>query len=289
LQAVQNAVAELNAHKQKSKFSKEIADIEAKLQQGKAKGDSKDYEGALKILEPLVSACSQTKTAMDMVGKGVTKERAGEVADVSQSLIDSGIDRDKAVEIAQVTNKGGKGDAADEKAVAKELAALPTDVLKTMAKNGTKVVACRGNITDYRTDLKGKTPRGWPAGSKWDTVPGVYLNDKNEVVIATQGAGTKDGPKVPPTGNGHGAFDLAAHESMHGYDLGGKGKPKHDDPAFLDARKKDLAKLGPYFTQAGEAGLQETFAESAARYYGKDPKLKDDWPNLYKYWESQPK
>jgi hypothetical protein len=158
-----------------------------------------------------------------------------------------------------------------------------------MNANGTKVVACRGSITDYRTDLKGVTPRGWPAGTTWDSVPGVYLNDKNEVVIATKGSGTKDGPKVPPTGEGHGAFDLAAHESMHGYDLGGKGSPKHNDKAFLEARTKDLAKLGPYFTQAGEAGLQETFAESAARYYGNDPKMKTDWPNLYKYWDSQPK
>jgi hypothetical protein len=114
------------------------------------------------------------------------------------------------------------------------------------------------------------------------------LPGTNEVVIATTGHGTPGGPQVPPTGNGHGAFDLAAHESMHGYD-GGGATPKHNDAAFQAARTKDLAKLGPYFTQAGEAGLQETFAESAARYYGKDPTLKTDWPNLYKYWESQPK
>src|SRR6185369_14158710 len=225
---------------------------------------------------------------MDMVTKGLDKARAEQVADVSQSLIDSGVEREKAVEIGQVTNTGGSGDAADAKAVAKELSALPTDVIKTMNANGTKVVACRGSITDHRTDLKGVTPRGWPAGSTWDTVPGVYLPDTNEVVIATTGHGTPGGPQVPPTGNGHGAFDLAAHESMHGYD-GGGGTPKHDDAAFQEARTKDLAKLGPYFTQAGEAGLQETFAESAARYYGGDATLKKDWPNLYKYWESQPK
>jgi hypothetical protein len=151
------------------------------------------------------------------------------------------------------------------------------------------VVACRGSITDYKTSLKGVTPRGWPAGSTWDSVPGVFMGDSNEVIVCTKGHGTPGGAKVPPSGEGHGAFDLAAHESMHGYDLGGKGTPKHSEKAFVDARQKDLAKLGTYFTQAGEAGLEETFAESAARYFGKDPKMKTDWPNLYKYWDSQPK
>jgi hypothetical protein len=120
-------------------------------------------------------------------------------------------------------------------------------------------------------------------------VPGVFLGDTNEVVIATTGHGTAAGAKVPPTGHGHGAFDLAAHESMHGYDLGGTGDKKHSDPAFVTARTKDMSKLGRYFKQAGDAGLEETFAESAARYYGGDPKMKNDWPNLWKYWDSRPK
>jgi chromosome segregation ATPase len=289
VQSVETSIAALKGHGQKAFFTTEIADLETRYKAAKAKGDANDLEGALKLLQPLVSACSQTRTTMDMVSKGLAKARAKEVADVSQSLIDSGVDREKAVEIGQVTKTGGHGDAGDAKVVAKQLSELPTDVIKTMNANGTKVVACRGSITDHRTDLKGVTPRGWPAGSTWDTVPGVYLSDTNEVVIATRGQGTAAGAHVPATGDGHGAYDLAAHESMHSFDLGGGGTAKHDNKAFLDARKKDLAKLGPYFTQAGDAGLEETFAESAARYYGGDPTLKKDWPNLYKYWESQPK
>lgn len=289
LQAVEATLAELNGHAQKANFATEIGTIAANLKAAKATGDANDFDEALKLLQLLQSNSSQIKTTMDMVKNGLAKARAEEVADVSQSLIDSGVDREKAVEIGQVTHTGGKGDANDAKLVAKELAALPTTAIKTMNANGTKVVACRESITDHRADLKGVTPRGWPAGSTWDNVPGVFLPDSNEVVIATTGHGTATGAKVPPTGQGHGAFDLAAHESMHGYDLGGTGANKHADPAFLAARTKDTSKLGRYFTQAGDAGLQETFAESAARYYGGDPKMKKDWPNLYKYWESQPK
>lgn len=289
LQSAQKAIATLKGHAQKANFTAEITALEASLKDAQSKGDGNNLDDAIKLLKPLVSKCSQVKTSMDMVAKGLTKARADQVADVSQSLVDSGVDPDKAAEIGQVTHFGGSGDAADAKAVAKELAVLPTAALKTMNQNGTKVIACRGNVTDYLTQLKGVTPRGWPAGSKWDSVPGVFTGGSNEVVIATQGAGTPDGPKVPPTGNGHGAFDLAAHESTHGYDLGGTGPKKHSDPAFVTARTQDMAKLGSYFTQAGEAGLEETYAESAARYYGKDPKMKTDWPNLYNYWDSQPK
>jgi hypothetical protein len=289
LKAAQMTLAELNGHAQKPNFTTEIAAIDTKLKAAKAKGDANDFDEAVKLAQQVQSSASQTNTTMDMVKKGLAKARAEEVADVSQSLIDSGVDREKAVEVGQVTHAGGSGDVNDEKLVAKEVAMLPTAAIKTMNANGTKVVACRGSITDHRTDLAGETPRGWPAGSTWDSVPGVFLGDTNEVVIATTGHGTAAGAKVPPTGHGHGAFDLAAHESMHGYDLGGTGDKKHSDPAFVTARTKDMSKLGRYFKQAGDAGLEETFAESAARYYGGDPKMKNDWPNLWKYWDSQPK
>jgi hypothetical protein len=290
LQAVQKAIDEMKSHAQKANFTTEIAALETKLKEAKTKGDGNDLEGAMKLLQTLQSNCSQTRTTMDMVTKGLNKARAAQVADVTQSLVDSGVDKDKALEIGQVTKIGGSGDVGDAKLVAKQLAVLPTDVIKTMRANGTNVVACRDSITDYRADLKGQHPDGWDPGAKWDTVPGIYLPDKNEVVVGVRGHGTPGGPAVPSTGDGHGAFDLAAHESMHGYDLGKQGAtPKHNEKAFLDARKKDLAKLGKYFTQPGDNGPRETYAESAARYYGGDPTLKTDWPNLYAYWDSQPK
>ncbi len=289
LQAVQSGLAELKAHAQSSNFTKEIAAIETKLKEAEAKFEANQLDAAKKLLKALKSECSKLKTTMDLVAKGLTRARADQVADVSQSLVDSGVDREKALEVGQVTHLGGSGDMKDAKVVAAQVAKLPLDVIKSMRTNGTKVVACRGNVTDHRPELKGQTPDGWTNGKTWDSVPGLYMGGTaNEVVIGTRGHGTAGGPKVPASGDGHGSFDLVTHEAMHGYDLAG-GTPKHDDKAFQEARTKDLAKLAPYYTQPDPNGLEETYAESAARFFGRDPKMKTDWPNLYKYWESQNK
>ena len=180
---------------------------------------------------------------------------------------------------------GGSGTAEDAQLVAQSLAQLPKSSLEQMQKNGTKVIACRGSVTDYRTDLKGVQPRGWPPGATWDKVPGANTPDKNEVVIAVIGHGTPAGPHVPKTGEGHGSVNLVAHESSHSIDLhgGGPGPSQSDD--FTKARDADMNKLSDYEKQAGEAGRQETYAESAARHAeGKD----QDTPHLKKYWDDHP-
>jgi hypothetical protein len=177
---------------------------------------------------------------------------------------------------------GGSGTAEDAKLVAESLAKLPKSTLEQMQKNGTKVIACRGSVTDYRTDLKGVQPRGWPPGSTWDKVPGANTRDKNEVVIAVTGHGTPAGAHVPKTGEGHGSVNLAAHEATHSIDSGSPSPSDSDD--FKKARDADMAKLPAYEKQAGEAGRQETYAESAARHAeGKDAHT----PNLKKYWDDR--
>jgi hypothetical protein len=175
---------------------------------------------------------------------------------------------------------GGSGTAADAQLVAQSLAKLPKSTLEQMQKNGTKVIACRGSVTDYRTDLKGVPPRGWRPGSKWDKVPGSDTPDKNEVVIAVIGHGTPAGPHVPKFGEGHGSVNLVAHEATHSIDRGSPSPSQSDD--FTKARKADMNKLSNYEKQAGEAGAQETYAESAARHAeGKD----QNTPHLKKYWD----
>ena len=178
---------------------------------------------------------------------------------------------------------GGSGTAADAKLVAESLAKLPKSSLEQMQKNGTTVIACRGSVTDYRTDLKGVPPRGHPAGSTWDKVPGVNNNKRNEVVIAVVGHGTAAGPHVPKAGEGHSSANMVAHESTHSID---RGSPRPSDSEdFKKARDADMAKLSKYEKQDGEAGRQETYAESAARHAeGKDA----DTPNLKKYWDDHP-
>ena len=180
-----------------------------------------------------------------------------------------------------LVSTGGSGTAEDAKLVAQSLAKLPKSSLEQMQKNGTKVIACRGSVTDYRTDLKGVQPRGWPPGATWDKVPGANTPDKNEVVIAVIGHGTPAGPHVPKTGEGHGSVNLVVHEASHSIDLNGKGPSPSQSDDFTKARDADMNKLSDYEKQAGEAGQQETYAESAARHAeGKD----QDTPHLKKYW-----
>jgi hypothetical protein len=184
-----------------------------------------------------------------------------------------------------LVSPGGSGTAEDAKLVAQSLAKLPKSSLEQMQKNGTKVIACRGSVTDYRTDLKGVQPRGWPPGATWDKVPGANTPDKNEVVIAVIGHGTPAGPHVPKTGEGHGCANLVVHEASHSIDLNGGGPSPSQSDDFTKARDADMNKLSDYEKQAGEAGRQETYAESAARHAeGKD----QDTPHLKKYWDDHP-
>ncbi|MGE0385111.1 MAG: hypothetical protein AB7Q97_10305 [Gammaproteobacteria bacterium] len=242
--------------------------------------------------------------ATELDAEGMDKDRVVLAAKVNQSLVDDGIPEEKAAAVGRVTRTGGKGDLEDAKVVAKKVAIFPSKMLETMHKNGTDVIACKDSITDYHTDLKGVQPRGWPNGSTWDQVPGA--GGAKEVVIATKGTG--GGKHVPAQGEGHGAFDLFGHEAGHGFDFGG-GKPfKSEDAKFRKARKKDVddGKMrgsgsttpgtDDYFMTTGEGGIQadldaanqEAFAESCARYYGKDANLKKDWPELHKFWAAKP-
>jgi toxin lethal factor len=194
----------------------------------------------------------------------------------------------KAVLARGLTSTGGTGTAADARLVRAEVARMPLGALQIMTNNRTKVVACRDNITDYRTDLKGKPPRGWKPGDTWDIVPGVFLGDTNEVVIATRGHGTAAGAHVPISGEGHGAHNLTIHESFHSVDMGGGGAHRSGEADFNTARNADAATLSTYEGQAGAAGQQETYAESAARYYGGDPADAAAHPNLHDFWDKHP-
>jgi uncharacterized Zn-binding protein involved in type VI secretion len=184
---------------------------------------------------------------------------------------------------------GGSGDAADAELVAQELAKFPPSILMAMMRANTRFVACRGSVTDYRTALRGVQPRGWPTGSTWDSVPGAYMPDTNEVVIATTGHGTPGGAHVPATGEGHGSANLVLHEGAHGLDHGdGTTAPRSSSAAFTTARTNDAATLSPYESQAGAAGQEESYAESAARHFSGDPNDAANHPNLNSYWASNP-
>jgi type VI secretion system secreted protein VgrG len=190
-----------------------------------------------------------------------------------------------------LTRAGGHGDDLDRALVAAELSKLPPHILQRMEDNGTAVVVGRDSVTDLDPSLAGVTPRGWPAGTSWDTVPGLYNPNSNEVHIATRGHGTEDGPYVPPTGDGHGSSNLVIHESMHSVDdHGPDGNNISDtDADFIDARTNDPATMADgYEGTANAAGAEESYAESAARYYGDDPNDAANHPGLHDYWDNDP-
>lgn len=180
---------------------------------------------------------------------------------------------------------GGTGTAADLAAVRAEVARLSASILAFFASKSVRIVACRGSVTDFETSLRGKRPRSWPPGATWDTVPGTYLQERKRVVVATVDSGGRR--VVPVSGQGHGSFNLAVHEAMHGHDIE-SGRRLTKSKKFKAARKADSGRLPEYLLQKGNAGLEETFAESAARHFGGDPALARDWPALAAWWAADP-
>lgn len=179
---------------------------------------------------------------------------------------------------------GGTGDKADVALVVAELNKLPVTALRRLEASGVKVIACRGSVTDYAPNLIGVRPRGWPPGFVWDARPGVYIPARNAVVIAVIGHDTASA-RVPKTGEGHGSVSLVIHEATHAIEAKVGGSRNSSSSAFKQARDSDLGMLATYERQPGRAGKSETYAESAARYYGADhgtiktPALDDYWRN----------
>lgn len=209
---------------------------------------------------------------------GDAQDQAANDEDYAQKL-------EIALEIIELS---GGGTDADAQLVAAELVKMPLAALQILQAKGTKVVVCRGSVTDHMEELRGVRPRGWPPGATWDSVPGLYNPGGNEVVIATVGHETEEGAHVPEAGEGHGAYSLVVHEVMHGVDA--QAGELSETPEFIAARDADAEALAAhgYLSQAGEAGHEETFAEVAARYYSGDATLQAELPNLYAYFASNP-
>lgn len=184
---------------------------------------------------------------------------------------------------ARLTRAGGTGTAEDVAAVVGELSKMPLKALLQMQKNGTKVVACRGSVTDYLASYRGLAPRGWPPGSTWDQVPGFFEPSRNEVVIGTEASSAADETRrVPPFGHGHGSSNMVLHESGHSLDYRGNTISAHD-ANFKAAYAADLANLPPYLAQTGGAGPEEAFAESLALSVTQVSPA-EHYPHLMQYW-----
>lgn len=191
---------------------------------------------------------------------------------------------------ARITiGRGANTNEADIAAVRAEVAKLPLDQLRDLQRAGINVVACRDNVPDAVPSLAGVQPRGWAPGRTWNDVPGAYMPSTKEVIVATR-AGGASGREVPPLGHGHGSVSLVAHEVGHAVDAA-RNYPSKNNAEFQAAYQRDLGggQLLPYYTQAGEAGASEAYAESLAIYMSGDPNGDGArrFPALMGYWQAQ--
>jgi len=177
---------------------------------------------------------------------------------------------------------GGTGDESDAVLVRAELARFPAAELEMLAGKGVDVIACHEAVTDHRPDLLAEPPRNWPPGANWSIVPGCYAPDEGNVIIATV-VDPAGGRRVPPQGVKHGAYNLVVHEVMHADDYVADRLRSHN-AAFVAARAADLDALSDYERREGDAGFEETYAESAARFWGGDPHMAARLPNLHAFW-----
>lgn len=216
---------------------------------------------------------------------------------------DQGLDKDHAHAVGRSVRCRGSASMDDVKCVAEGMKRMSTKVLDELNKAGVTTGICQGPVTDMIPELCDVNPRGW-GSQTWDAVPGVYMGDKQMVVVGTMDDGGKR--KVPGPGEGpvqHGTPDLLGHEAGHAYDVAGGGN-KRNHVKFVAARGKDLieatdVKLLPgrddYFMTKTEsttgrqstddAARSESFAESFALHFANNT---SKWPNLKTFWESNP-
>jgi hypothetical protein len=212
----------------------------------------------------------------------------------------------KAELAEELTLVSGTADEADAKLVEAELVKMPAEALELMRDHGVRVVVCRNDVLEVMPELADDKPSGWDEGSTWAGVPGMQTVDEHGnklVVIATRGHGTPAGAHVPANGEGHGCHNLVIHESFHAVDEAGGDGSRSDDPDFTEARDLDVDVLPKYERAEDEGGparekgwseaddlaraQRESYAESAARYYGSDPADRDV-SGLNDYWETNP-
>lgn len=185
---------------------------------------------------------------------------------------------------------GGRGTTADAQVVVAELEKLPPQLLDRAHRAGVRVVACRESVTDHLAALRGVTPRGWPPGSTWDRVPGVYDPASMSVVMATT-----DGPNgertLPDPGYGHGSFNALFHEFGHALDATNALELDSRSPEFRRAYEADRAALQAanqsYLLQPGDAGPEEAFAELSARHFAADASLATMFPHLAAFFDAR--
>lgn len=161
--------------------------------------------------------------------------------------------------------------------------ALPQNVRDSLSKDGVKVVPT-DKVTDVMPELKGQKPRGWPPGSSWDDVDGAYDTTGKRIIVAQRQNSTK-----PYTNDVAG---LTRHETGHAVD---RLNNLSAQAVYTTAYNREVGTVPApdkqaldYFLQTGDAGREETFAETFAIINGgattkyREFLLKKDFPDTIK-------
>jgi hypothetical protein len=190
----------------------------------------------------------------------------------------------------RLVKPGGRGTQADVDTVVTELQKLPAILLRRAERSGVQVVACRDSVTDHLKSLRGQTPRGWPPGTTWDSVPALYDPASMSVVMATHD-GARGERLLPEPGHGHGSSNALFHEFGHALDATCALGLDSKSPEFRAAYTAELPALRSqnqtYLLQPGDAGPEEAFAEVASRFFGRDATLRSTLPNLNGFFEAR--
>ncbi len=137
--------------------------------------------------------------------------------------------------------------------------------IKKMLADSRETIIGANTVVGMFPNLSETRPRGWTSGT-WKEARGIYTNRK--VVVAEKQLDPKSGEYVANKNVrgilnheiGHPLFSLLNIAALEDLDLA----HKRDTSKFGKEEKEKLA----YFLQSGEAGLDETFAESYAALRG---------------------
>jgi len=154
-------------------------------------------------------------------------------------------------------------EASGVASILEDMEQIDANILKALKDNNIQVYIGEGPVTgiDDMGHLKGVQPRGWPPGSTWDQVGGLFNPQNNRVVVGT---GMVDGSK-----------STILHEMGHAVDrllddLSNRrvGWLESDHIRLFPKLNQYLQQGGP----GGRVGMAEMFAETFAEYHLKSKK-----------------
>ncbi len=261
---------------------------------------------ALAVAHPQVGDTGAKRWLTDRLGDGgidAWLEKLGALADKlpepaaakgpDESILDvrkrelADVQAAKRKIIRALVRPAAGADDLDVRAMSVEMMKLPLRVLKRLQMLGVKCTVIRNPLPDYWKDIpKDQTPPGYPPGTSYADVPGVYDSGKNELVVQTKEE--KGRRIIPGIESSKGRSNTVIHEALHAYDKDGVYSKSE---GFKKARKANYNSLIDYEKQENDKdkdrGPAETFAITGERLFGGDPTVLKERPDLVRYMQEE--